>query len=107
MLYMIGLSGIQYKKGYKNLIKIGYTKKVDKRLREYKTHNPIVIPMWSMAGGKAQEKYFQELLASYSLRQSYGEWYEVSRDMWDACFCYGFKIFTKQNVKQYNLNGVI
>ena len=52
MLYLIKLKGET-----NTLLKIGYTKDMDKRLKTYKTHNPLV-ELIDMKEGKTYDEFY-------------------------------------------------
>ena len=89
---MIGMIGRDQQFREHCYIKIGYAKNIKKRMQTYKTHNPLILPMYQIAGGKELEKECQKVLSTfiYLGASPKGEWYEVSKSTFLDFAKYGF-----------------
>ena len=105
MLYMIGMIGADQYKEQNFLIKIGYASNVDKRIMQYKSHNPLVIPMYTIAGTKALEKKYHSLLSSIG-KKYYGEWFLVSKIVFMNLMKRGFYLFPLRVERQYRIKRI-
>ena len=68
MLYLIKSQGKE-----KSLIKIGYTKDLEQRIKTYKIHNPLVEIIDSFEGTMKEEQLLHNILKKYII---YNEWME-------------------------------
>lgn len=77
------------------LVKIGYTKDIDRRKAEYKTCNPLAKMVWKCAGSKDLEKAIHSEMASIGKRISGTEWFLITEEDFNTFKKCGFNIFKK------------
>ena len=76
MLYLVKLKGES-----QTLLKIGYTKDIDKRLKTYKTHNPLIELIDIKEGKSIDESNLHNLLKQYSFEDS-KEWFVENSEIY-------------------------
>lgn len=69
MLYLIKLNGQN-----QTLLKIGYTKNLEQRIKTYKTHNPLIELVDTQQGNMVDENILHTLLEDY-LFEECSEWF--------------------------------
>ena len=91
MLYMVRMTGIDEHGYLRNLVKVGRTKKLDRRMKEYATHNPLAIYSGRKVGyvkGEAQAhdkliklgcKYF--INDPSDTESTFTEWMDLPEDL--------------------------
>lgn len=90
MLYLIKLKGETH-----TLLKIGYTKNLDKRLKTYKTHNPLIELVDVKEGSTIDESYLHDKLKKYLFDNS-KEWFIENKEIYDVWNEYNHKKLTKE-----------
>lgn len=91
MLYLIKLKGET-----NTLLKIGYTKDIDQRLKTYKTHNPLVELIDIKEGDTLDESCLHNKLKEYLFDNS-KEWFIEDNEIYNTWRNYNRKILsTKQ-----------
>ena len=80
MIYLIKQEGKE-----QNYLKIGYTKDIDDRLKEYNTHNANFELIETIEGEKDIETYAHKLLVQFKYKN---EWYIENNEVyiiWELC----------------------
>ena len=77
MLYLIKLRGET-----NTLLKIGYTKNIDKRLKTYKTHNPLIELVDIKEGSIFDESCLHNQLKEYLFDDS-KEWFIENNEIYN------------------------
>ena len=90
MLYLIKLKGET-----NTLLKIGYTKDIDKRLKAYKTHNPLIELVDIKEGNTFDESCLHNKLKEYLFDNS-KEWFIENEEVYNIWKNYNNKILTKE-----------
>ena len=88
MLYLIKLKGKT-----NTLLKIGYTKNIDKRLKTYKTHNPLIELVDVKEGGIIDESFLHNKLKEYLFDDS-KEWFIEDNEIYNIWNNYDSKKLT-------------
>lgn len=89
MLYLIKLKGKT-----NTLLKIGYTKDIDKRLKTYKTHNPLIELVDIKEGNTIDESCLHNKLKEYLFDNS-KEWFIENDEIYHIWNTYN-KVLTKE-----------
>ena len=101
MLYMLGQRIIDTPSFTpKCLIKVGVTRDLNKRIKNYKSDNPSAVLISTTAGVEQEESKCHIYLAKIGKLYS-GEWYEVPNNFYVKCLKKGFADFPidkKQNI---------
>ena len=90
MLYLIRLKGET-----NTLLKIGYTKDIDQRLKTYKTHNPLVELVDIKEGSTLDESCLHNKLKEYLLEDS-KEWFIENDEIYNTWKNYNRKTLSKE-----------
>ena len=90
MLYLIRLKGET-----NTLLKIGYTKDINKRLKTYKTHNPLVELVDIKEGSTSDESCLHNKLKEYLFDNS-KEWFIENDEIYNTWKNYNNKVLTKE-----------
>ena len=90
MLYMLGQRVINNEAEPICLIKVGMSRDLKKRIKNYKSDNPSAIFISSTAGVEYDEQKCHRYLGLHGRLYS-GEWYQVDNDFYINCLKYGFK----------------
>ena len=90
MLYLIKLKGET-----NTLLKIGYTKDIDKRLKAYKTHNPLIELVDIKEGSTFDESCLHNKLKEYLFDNS-KEWFIEDNEIYNTWKNYNNKVLTKE-----------
>ena len=90
MLYLIKLKGET-----NTLLKIGYTKDIDKRLKAYKTHNPLVELVDIKEGNTIDESFLHNKLKQYLFDNS-EEWFIENDEVYNTWNNYNSKKLTNE-----------
>ena len=99
MLYMLGQRFIDNMGVPRCIIKVGFSRDLDKRINSYKSNNPTAIYISSTAGVEYEESRCHGYLALHGTHYS-GEWYLVNNDFYINCLKNGFKGFPLKDPKQ-------
>lgn len=108
MLYMLGQHIIDLKDNKeKFLIKVGVSRDVDKRIRNYRSDNPSAVCISQTAGTEPDERRCHSFLFLHGNHYN-GEWFSVSKQFFNKCLQEGFTNFPLkkkgQNVYIYTKN---
>ena len=90
MLYLIKLKGET-----NTLLKIGYTKNIDKRLKTYKTHNPLIELVDVKEGNTIDESFLHNKLKDYLFDNS-KEWFIEDEKIYNIWKEYNCKNLTQE-----------
>ena len=81
MLYLVKLQGKE-----QTLLKIGHTKDIEKRIKTYQTHNPLIELLDYKEGNSADEAYLRNKLKKFLFKDS-KEWFVENPEiykLWDS-----------------------
>lgn len=90
MLYLIKLKGET-----NTLLKIGYTKNIDKRLKAYKTHNPLIELVDVKEGSIFDESCLHNQLKEYLFDDS-KEWFIENDKIYNIWKSYNRKVLPEE-----------
>jgi hypothetical protein len=90
MLYLIKLKGET-----NTLLKIGYTKNIDKRLKTYKTHNPLIELIDIKEGSIFDESCLHNQLKEYLFDNS-KEWFIENDEIYNIWKSYNRKVLSEE-----------
>lgn len=76
-----------------NLVKVGESRNLTSRRRNYKSHNPYAIMRSSCAGTEGREKQAHSILANFGKRIRGTEWFEVSDEVFQMLYKKGMGAF--------------
>ena len=76
-----------------NLVKVGESRDLTSRRRNYKSHNPYAIMRSSCAGTETQERKAHSILANSGKRVRGTEWFEVSDGVFQTLYEKGMAAF--------------
>jgi hypothetical protein len=102
MLYMLGQIVLDLRKDLipTYLIKVGLSRDVDRRMNNYRSHNPSAMLISTTAGVEYEEYNCHFFLSRNGCHCYDGEWYSVSKDFFVKCLKEGFEFFPKQRKNQ-------
>ena len=83
------------KKDNNYMVKVGMSRNLQKRINDYKSHNPLAIVICSCAGTEREEKYCHNMLSQVYQRIKGTEWFLVDEKFYYDCMSFGFRIFPK------------
>lgn len=95
MLYLIKLAGKD-----QILLKIGYTKDLEQRIKTYKTHNPLIELIDTQSGEIKDETILHNQLLNYSFEGS-NEWFVENEEIYNVWNSY--KSLNKKEDENLNL----
>ena len=90
MLYLIKLKGET-----NTLLKIGYTKNIDKRLKTYKTHNPLIELVDVKEGSIFDESCLHNQLKEYLFDDS-KEWFTENDEIYNIWKSYNRRVLSEE-----------
>lgn len=89
-----------------NLVKVGESRDLTSRRRNYKSHNPYAIMRSSCAGTESQERKAHSILVKFGGKRIKGtEWFEVSDEVFQTLYEKGMgAFFPQQNPIHFHEN---
>ncbi len=76
MIYVLKSSGYDENENLVNLIKIGYTDNWERRLSQYKLHNPTIKVLYKIEdGNEDDEKFLHSYFSEYRYKGYGNEWF--------------------------------
>ena len=83
----------------KYLVKVGESRDLTKRRRNYLSHNPLAIMRSSCAGTEIAEEFCHKELVKLGERVPHTEWFVVSKTVFDYLYSVGMRaFFTDRNI---------
>lgn len=107
MIYVLKSSGYDENENLVNLIKIGYTDNWDKRLTQYKIHNPTIKTLYLYDdGNEDDEKFLHSYFSEYKLSDYGREWFYYNNKIVD--FFKPFKTIEEiRNLEEYCIEATM